>query len=119
MLEVDEVSIRITYDSLVTFNTTDGKQETCHALYLFQIKTYGDFNGNGNLVESDWKTLFSSSGGQVIHAGKTTAPVSFDHIIGLNRFRPFVRFEIRIVRLTRHEGVAIGSDGSNLGKLIK
>ena len=118
-LEVDEVSIRITYDSLVTYNTEDGKQETCHGIYLFQIKTYSDFDGSGNLTPSDWKTLFSNSGGQVIHAGRTTAPVSFDHIIGLNRFRPFVKFEIRIVRLTRHQGVAIGSDGSNLGKTDK
>ena len=108
--QVDEVNIRITYAALYTMNTEKGDKESAHAHYVFQIQTELDS------VSSEWKTLFSQHGGTVIHAGKTTAPTSFDHTIGLNRFKPFDDFSIRVVRLTRPSGMPVWADGTAGGR---
>ena len=108
--QADEVNIRITYPALYTMNTEKGDKETAHAHYVFQIKT------SLNSENSDWKSLFSQHGGVVIHSGKTTAPTSFDHTIGLARFKPFDNFQIRIVRLTRPSGMPVWANGTAGGR---
>ena len=108
--QADEVNIRITYPALYTVNTENADKESAHAHYIFQIKT------SLNSENSDWKTLFSQHGGVVIHSGKTTAPTSFDHTIGLARFKPFDNFQIRIVRLTRPSGMPVWADGTAGGR---
>lgn len=108
--EVDEVNIRIQYGSFQTINSETGDDETCNAIYKFQIRT--ELGGE----TSDWKTLFGKYEGYVVHSGRTNAAVSFDHTIGLNRFKPFDSFDIRIIRLTRHIGLPITSNGTNGGR---
>ena len=108
--QVDEVNIRITYPSLYTVNTENADKESAHAHYVFQVQTELDTES------SDWKTLFSQHGGVVVHSGKTTAPTSFDHTIGLGRFKPFDDFKIRIVRLTRPSGMPVSANGSAGGR---
>ena len=108
--QVDEVNIRITYPSLYTINTENADKESAHAHYVFQVQT------ELGAESSDWKTLFSQHGGVVIHSGKTTAPTSFDHTIGLGRFKPFDDFKIRIVRLTRPSGMPVSANGSAGGR---
>ena len=108
--QVDEVNIRINYNSLITYNNEKGSTEDAHAIYVFEIET--EFNNIG----SGFKRLFSQQGGYVVHRGKTTAPVSFDHTIGLERFKPFDDFTIRVTRLTRDVGISVWSDGSTGGR---
>ena len=108
--QVDEINIRISYPALYTLNVEKGDKESAHAHYVFQIQTQLDS------VSSGWKTLFSQHGGSIIHSGKTTAPTAFDHTIGLNRFKPFDNFTIRIVRLTRPSGMPVWADGTAGGR---
>ncbi len=108
--QVDEVNIRIAYSALYTMNTENADKESAHAHYVFQIQTTLDS------TNSDWKTLFSQHGGTVVHSGKTTAPTAFDHTIGLNRFKPFDNFTIRVVRLTRPSGMPVWADGTAGGR---
>ena len=108
--QIDEVTIRINYGSLILYNNTNGDKEQGRAIYAFQIRTTLDGQ------QSPYKTLFANqNNGQVIHAAKTTAPVSFDHTIGLNRFKPFDDFDIRIIRLSRPNGRPVRADGSTEG----
>ena len=108
--QIDEVSIRINYGSLILYNNTNGDKEQGRAIYVFQIRT--KLGG----VFTPYKTLFANqNNGQVVHAAKTTAPVSFDHTIGLNRFKPFDDFDIRIIRLSRPNGRPVRADGSTEG----
>ena len=110
--QIDEVTIRINYGSLILYNNTNGDKEQGRAIYAFQIRTKLDG------VFSPYKTLFSNqNNGQVVHAARTTAPVSFDHTIGLNRFKPFDDFDIRIIRLSRPNGRPVRADGSTEGNI--
>ena len=113
--QIDEVGIRIQYQSLVTYNNEGGDKENASAIYVFQIAIKATSTSNF----SDFKTLFSQTGGRVTHTANTTAPVSFDHTIGLSRFKPFSDFKIRIIRLTRPLGLPVQTNGQNGGKTDK
>jgi hypothetical protein len=108
--QVNEVNIRINYNSLILYNTENGDKEDAYAIYVFEVKT--ELNGE----ETPYKKLFSQYGTFIVHRGRTTAPVSFDHTIGLDRFKPFDDFTIRITRLTRDAGLPVRADGSNGGE---
>ena len=113
--EVDEVVIRINYPQLITYNNKGGDKESASAHYVFQVALSQD----GGATFGSWKTLFSQSGGKVVHTARTTAPISFDHTIGLARFRPFDDFKIRIIRLTRDLGLPVWTNGTNGGRTDK
>ena len=110
--QIDEVSIRINYPALITYNNEGGDTESANAIYVFQIA----LKGQGNSAFGEFKTLFSQTGGRVTHTAKIAAPISFDHTIGLSRFKPFDDFKIRIIRLTRHSGLPVWSNGTNGGR---
>ena len=108
--EVDEVSLRITYPGgLQYINSEKGKRSTSYARYLIQIQTTLDN------VESEWENAFPGAGPYVGHQGRTNAAYSFDHVIGLNQYRPFDSFKIRVIRLTRHIGLRVESSGHGNG----
>ena len=109
--QVDEVTLRINYNSLILYNNTNGDKEQGRGIYVFQIRTR--LNGQ----ETPYKTLFANQGGQIVHFARTTAPVSFDHTIGLNRFKPFDDFDIRIIRLSRPTGRPVRADGTSEGSI--
>ena len=112
--QVDELGIRINYPSLITHNNEGGDKEAASAIYVFQIA----IKGPGETNFGDYQTLFSQNGGRVVHTDKTTAGVSFDHTIGLNRFKPFDDFQIRIIRLTRDVGLPVWTNGTTGGRPI-
>jgi len=120
---LDEIRISISYGSFIAVDTTDGDERENGAAYLFQIRKktkVGDSFG-------DWKHAFRSEDtdangnsipvGQVFHRGRNKSAVSFEHFINLDFIKPFVDFQVRITRLTRHKGGAIkpGSTSSNVG----
>jgi predicted phage tail protein len=98
--QVSELNVRINYSALITHNNESGDKSSASAIYVFllELKKPGESNWNDHI------TLFSNHGGEVVHTDQTTAPVAFDHIIGLDRFKPFDDFRITIVRLTRDSG---------------
>lgn len=108
--QVNEVNVRINYNSLIVYNTENGDKEDAYAVYVFEVKT--ELNGE----ETPYRKLFGQYGTFVVHRGRTTAPVSFDHTIGLDRFKPFDDFTIRITRLTRDAGLPVRANGSNGGE---
>lgn len=108
--QVNEVNIRINYESLILYNTENGDKEDAYAIYVFEVRT--ELNG----VQTPYRKLFGQYGTFIVHRGRTTAPVSFDHTIGLDRFKPFDDFTIRVTRLTRDAGLPVRSDGSNGGE---
>ena len=112
--QVDELGIRINYPALITHNNEGGDKESASAIYVFQIA----IKGPGETNFGDYQTLFSQNGGRVVHTDKTTAAVSFDHTIGLNRFKPFDDFQIRIIRLTRDVGLPVWTNGTTGGRPI-
>ena len=110
---LDEIRISIAYSSFIAINTENGNEQENGAVYLFQIRKktkVGDSFG-------PWRHAFRSEDidpngnsipiGQVPHRGKNKSAVSFEHYIDLNFIKPFVDFEVRITRLTRHKGGAI------------
>jgi len=111
--QVDEINIRINYGTLITYDNTSGDKSNAAGIYVFQIA----LNRNGSW--GAYNTLFSQYGGKIVHSARTTAPVSFGHTIGLTRFKPFDDFRIRVIRLTRPEGLPVWTDGSNGGKTNK
>ena len=118
--QADFVSIKINYPSLLTFNQEGGGNETAYAFYIFEIQTTlfaqsGAFPG----ATSEYKTLFADTGGVVSHQASTTAPISFEHVIGLEEFKPFDTFNIRITRLSRHQGLPSRADGGTGGETDK
>jgi hypothetical protein len=108
--QVNEINVRINYNSLILYNTENGDKEDAYAIYVFEVRT------KINNTWSPFRKLFSQYGTFIVHRGRTTAPVSFDHTIGLDRFKPFDDFELRLTRLTRDAGLPVRADGSNGGE---
>jgi predicted phage tail protein len=111
--QVDEVNFTITYPSFQTFYLKKGRKETAYAYY--EMKIFVD-NDDGNGISNDWAdgiNIFSNYGKYIIHRGNTNAPVAFQHTVGLDQFRPFTNFEIRIARITRHVGLCVRADGTS------
>ena len=108
--EVDEISLRITYPGgLQYINGDNGKRYASYARYLIQIQTTLDGE------DSEWENAFPMEGSYIGHTGRTNAAYSFNHILGVNQYRPFDSFKIRVVRLTRHIGLRINSTGHGDG----
>ena len=108
--EVDEISIRITYPGgLQSMNNHKGRRDPAYARYLIQIQTTLDG------VDSAWENAFPREGAYVEHTGRTNAAYSFDHILGVNQYRPFDSFKIRVIRLTRHIGLRVNATGHGDG----
>ena len=108
--EVDEINIRITYPGgLQYINGDNGKRYASYARYLIQIQTTLDG------VNSDWENAFPREGSYVAHTGRTNAAYSFNHVLGVNQYRPFDSFKIRVIRLTRHIGLRINATGHGDG----
>ena len=108
--EVDEISLRITYPGgLQSMNNHKGRRDPAYARYLIQIQTTLDG------VDSAWENAFPREGAYVEHTGRTNAAYSFDHILGVNQYRPFDSFKVRVVRLTRHIGLRVTSTGHGDG----
>jgi len=108
--EVDEISLRITYPGgLQSMNNNKGRRDPAYARYLIQIQTTLDG------VTSAWENAFPREGAYVEHTGRTNAAYSFDHILGVNQYRPFDSFKVRVVRLTRHIGLRVNSTGHGDG----
>ena len=111
--QVDQVRWSIRYSALQAQNTTSGSRETAYAYYLMQAR----FRKPGQAAFEDiWFNCFPSSSsneGYIIHQGKTNAPVSFDHLFSLEAYKPFIDFEIRIIRVNRHIGLPIMYDGTS------
>lgn len=125
---LDEIRVSISYNSFIAVDTTNGDERENGAVYLFQIRKktkVGDSFG-------PWRHAFRSEDidpngnnipvGQVPHRGRNKSAVSFEHFIDLDFIKPFVDFQVRITRLTRHKGGAIkpGSSsyavgGANMG----
>jgi len=108
--EVDEISLRITYPGgLQSMNNNKGRRDPAYARYLIQIQT------TLNNVTSTYENAFPQAGSYVEHTGRTNAAYSFDHVLGLNQYRPFDSFKIRVIRLTRHIGLRVTSSGHGDG----
>jgi len=108
--EVDEISIRITYPGgLQSMNNHKGRRDPAYARYLIQIQTTLDN------VDSAWENAFPREGAYIEHTGRTNAAYSFDHILGVNQYRPFDSFKIRVIRLTRHIGLRVNATGHGDG----
>ncbi len=108
--EVDEISLRITYPGgLQYINGDNGKRYASYARYLIQIQTTLDGE------DSDWENAFPMDGSYVEHTGRTNAAYSFNHVLGVNQYRPFDSFKLRVIRLTRHIGLRVTSTGHGDG----
>ena len=108
--EVDEISLRITYPGgLQSMNNNKGRRDPAYARYLIQIQTTLDG------VTSAWENAFPREGAYIEHTGRTNAAYSFDHILGVNQYRPFDSFKVRVIRLTRHIGLRVNSTGHGDG----
>lgn len=113
--EVDQLRWSIRYPALQTLALSGGERDA-YAYYVMQV----DFKREESAgFENNWVSCFPSQSTTedfVIHSGRTNAPVSFEHILNLEAFRPFIDFKIRIVRVNRHIGLPIGSDGTSEGR---
>jgi len=114
--QADELRFTVQYPSLQTINLERGEKEAAYAYY--EVKIFTD----DQKQEVSWDSgtnCFANYGKYIVHYGNTNAPVSFDHIISLDQFRPFENFEIRIARITRHVGLPVTSDGTAGGRTNK
>jgi predicted phage tail protein len=102
--EVDELRIAIGYGSLTSTSKNSGDSGNGTALYDISIQTKLDG------TTSDWTNLFV---GDVVHSNDFTSPISYEHTIQLESFRPFDDFTIRITRLSRQSGTAVRADGTD------
>tara|TARA_B100000085_G_scaffold108904_1_gene99382 strand:+ start:11270 stop:18853 length:7584 start_codon:yes stop_codon:yes gene_type:complete len=111
---VDELRIAITYNNFIAINKDNGDEHPHNAIYLFQIRLKRPGEAT---FENKYRHAFRSADGthigQVFHDGKHKSAISFEHFIDLNPFRPFIDFEIRLTRLTRHKGRANTTRGAD------
>ena len=107
--EVDELRVSFQYSSLIA-NKVDGTELEAGAVYKIQVITYrgGDRN-------SGQASTFTPTNGRT-HRGKNKTAVSFQELISLEQLRPFQDFDIKITRLTRHDGVRITGSGEDAPK---
>jgi predicted phage tail protein len=109
--EADEVYFSIAYPALQTLNLNKGNSETAYVFYLMQIDTKqnGAFNNS-------YTDIYANEGEYVQHSGDTNAPISWEHRVNLDHYRPFEDFKIRIIRVSRHIGLSVTFDGTNDGR---
>ena len=108
--EADEISFTIQYPALQAIRNRKATKHNTFAFY--EIKIFKD----GAIA--DWTkgiNCFPSYGKHIVHEGNTSTGTSFQHVIGLNQYRPFTTFEVQVVRLTRHVGLRVARDGTRDG----
>lgn len=113
--QTDQLRWSIRYSALQTLSLTGGSRRHAYAYYVMEAR----FKKDASSAFEDWVTCFpkqSTSEDYIIHNGRTNAPVNFDHIMNLEQYKPFVDFEIRIIRVNRHVGLPIEADGTSAGK---
>ena len=110
--EADEVFFGIKYNALQTLDIKGGGSESAYARYVIeiQLKRAGAFTGEYQQVYTNYNTEY------VEHFADTNAPISFEHRINLDKFRPFEDFKIRVTRVTRHIGMPVTNDGTKAGR---
>ena len=106
--EADEVYFSIAYPALQSLNLNKGNSEKAYVFYLMQIDTKqnGAFNNS-------FKNIYADDGTYVEHSGDTNAPISWEHRVNLDHYRPFEDFKIRIIRVSRHIGLSVTINGTN------
>ena len=118
--EVDQLRWSIRYPSLQTINLNSGAKETAHAYYIMQVQF---IRPGATQFEATWNTCFPNESTNeedyIVHTGNTNAPTSFDHVLNLAPFGPFIDFRIRIIRVNRHLGLPITPDGTAGGRTDK
>lgn len=110
---LDEVRISIQYPQLQAIRRDNGDEVHNHAKYLFQIARKAPGATSFEKYKSVFKTPEGAGKPTIEHRGKDKSAISFEHYIDLSIIKPFIDFKIRIFRLTRHKGRAVGSGGGD------
>jgi len=112
--QCDKVSFIVGYPQFTGINNEKGERIQVFAKYdvRIRLKRNGVWQSSAG---SNWNNLQQIWEPYLQHKGKRTGPTTFDHVIDLSRFRPFEDFDIRIIRVTRHEGLPVGSNGDAIG----
>lgn len=109
--EADEVSFTIQYPALQTIRNRKSERGNAYAWYEIKIFIDG--------VSTNWSdgiNVYPQHGKHIVHKGNTSTGTSFQHVIGLNQYRPFTDFEIQVARITRHAGLRVHVDGTRDGQ---
>ena len=110
---LDEVRISIQYGQFQAIRKDNADEVHNHAKYLFQIARKAPGSNSFEKYKAVFKTPEGAGKPTIEHRGKDKSAVSFEHYIDLSIIKPFVDFKIRIFRLTRHKGRAVGSGGGD------
>ena len=110
---LDEVRVSIQYPQFQAIRRDNGDEVHNHAKYLFQIARKAPGSNSFEKYKAVFKTSEGAGKPTIQHNGKDKSQVSFEHYIDLSIIKPFVDFKIRIFRLTRHKGRAVGSGGGD------
>ena len=136
--EVDAVDLIFNYPGgLYMLNTEGGSKEAAGAGYEIKLKIYHEdgegaqarseitlpgqgLNGGGKLTQGQLDDLKSMGGGNAnltaesgifAHGGKFLSAVSFSHMIDMEPYQPFAKFDIIIRRVTNSENITDAQDG--------
>ena len=110
---LDEVRVSIQYGQFQAIRKDNADEVHNHAKYLFQIARKAPGSNSFEKYKAVFKTPEGAGQPTIQHQGKDKSAVSFEHYIDLSIIKPFVDFKIRIFRLTRHKGRAVGSGGGD------
>jgi predicted phage tail protein len=103
--EVDEVRLIFSYASLFYQNLDKGNLAVAGAGYKIELKLYRGSETSDVVLEE-----------RRVHFAKSRSEIVLEEIINLEAFKPFDDFEIKVTRLTRHDGLGVSSDTlSNYG----
>ena len=110
---LDEVRIGIQYNQFMAINKSNGDEYSNNAVYLFQIARKAPGQTSFGPWQNAFKNLQGVSVGQIFHNAKEKSSFNMEHFIDLEFIKPFIDFKIRVTRLTRHKGTAVGSRGED------
>ena len=103
--EVDEVRLIFSYSSLFFQNLDKGTLKVAGAGYKIELKLYRGSETSDVVLED-----------RRVHFAKARSEIVLEEIINLEAFKPFDDFEIKVTRLTRHNGLGVSSDAlSDIG----
>lgn len=109
--QCDKISFSIGYPQICGINNEKGLRIEVFAFYDVRLR----FKRGGVWQSTTFSDLQEVWEPYLQHKGKRTGATTFQHIIDLQRFRPFEDFDLRIARITRHTGLPVGSDGLPAG----
>ena len=136
--EIDSIELMFNYPGgLYMMNTEGGKKEAAGSAYEIKLRVYNNdgegaqarsdiplpgqgLNGGGKLTQGQLEDLKSMGGGNsnltadssiYAHGGKFLSSVSFSHVIDLEKYQPFAKFDIIIRRITNSENMTDAQDG--------